>query len=455
VLLDHFLSDANAAELVAEIARMQPAPAVVVLSGLGDEAAAVELMKSGAQDYLAKDRLDARDLDNAIRAAVAHVRASAREQELAHLRDRYERRLEALVENMPGMVESGTLRELAERAVQTCVEVLAADAASCRLVDTDAACFWSTGESLAAIDLDPKRRPGRPGSAVDAQGRPVFWMWLSGETDPNRRSSLLVRSEGDASERGLLLALFVQLGTLIARRAENLYLLRSKERAVRVRDDVMAVVSHDLRGPLGNAVMACELLHDRVGEKDRAILERMANGLGHMRRLVDDLVEVVRAERGDVTLSLGEVPVRALLQSTVDLVSEAAARQQLTVTIHADELSVFADRHRLAQVFANLLSNAIRITPAGGRVALSGTPEGDFVLFRVKDSGPGVAPEMQAKIFDRFFSADHRHGLGLGLTIARSIVVAHGGRIWVESPPGEGACFCFTVPTDGGGRPRR
>jgi signal transduction histidine kinase len=271
-------------------------------------------------------------------------------------------------------------------------------------------------------------------------------MWLSSEPDVRRRSLLAVRITAEPTERGLLLALFLQLGTVIARRAENLYLLRSRERAVRVRDDVMAVVSHDLRGPLSNALVACELLAESVADRERAVVERMTNGLSHMQRLVDDLVEAVRAERNDAPLTTTRVNARELVRGAADLVAEACTKAGVALDTIAEDIELVADPLRVAQVLANLLSNAMRVTPAGGRIEVAARVDGDDVLFTVTDSGPGVPDELAARIFDRFFTADHKRGLGLGLAIARSLVAAHGGRIWVERAEPGGARFSFTIP---------
>jgi signal transduction histidine kinase len=125
----------------------------------------------------------------------------------------------------------------------------------------------------------------------------------------------------------------------------------------------------------------------------------------------------------------------------------AAASLELWSDVSSGLPDLRADRDRLLQVFENLIGNAIRFTPAGGRITVGAVPREGCVLFHVADAGPGIAAEDQPYLFDRFWQArERRHGAGLGLPIVKGIVEAHGGRVWVESAPGSGATFLFTIP---------
>ena len=121
---------------------------------------------------------------------------------------------------------------------------------------------------------------------------------------------------------------------------------------------------------------------------------------------------------------------------------------ELAAGVDDDVPEVEGDRERVLQVLANLLGNAVKFTPAGGRVALTVQAAPDEVVFAVRDTGPGIAPENQEHVWDRFWKSrtSNRHGAGLGLAISRGIVEAHGGRIWLESAPGDGSTFSFTLP---------
>ncbi|HEU0053153.1 MAG TPA: HAMP domain-containing sensor histidine kinase, partial [Longimicrobium sp.] len=215
---------------------------------------------------------------------------------------------------------------------------------------------------------------------------------------------------------------------------------------------------HDLRNPL-NAVLTGAAILDELGdpdrwtERERRQLHAIRNSAQQMASLIQDLVEVVAMEAGSRALVPERVEPEALLEGVAELYGEVAARQGIRLTARPASLpAVWADRGRLLQVFGNLLGNALKFTPAGGSVTLGGAAQGGSVRFFVADSGPGIPPEHLPRVFDRFWQArrGERGGVGLGLAIARGIVEAHGGRIWVESAPGSGSTFFFTVPVDQG-----
>jgi PAS domain S-box-containing protein len=224
-------------------------------------------------------------------------------------------------------------------------------------------------------------------------------------------------------------------------------------RAVAERDHVLAVVSHDLRNSLNTVVMASELLLLDLPEASKrtqaTVIRRAAD---HMTRLVEDLLDVSLIEAGGLRLVRKRVAVDQLVQAAAEsLGTLAAARsQQLVVQVPAG-LSVRADRKRLLQVMDNLIGNAIKHSPEGGQIWLTAeepAAEPGHVRFTVQDSGSGIPAEHAERVFDRFWQGarDAHAGAGLGLAIARGIVEAHGGRIWVESTEGSGAAFRFTLP---------
>jgi len=459
VLLDGVLPDVHAREFVSELVRSSPSMAIVALTGVGDDAIAVELMKAGARDYLTKGTLDAARLKSSIHAAVALTRARALQFEVAELRRRHHHRLEHLVARAHELVGSLSPQVLADRAVAICAQMLDAMAVTARFVDADGDYSASFGAPMTTALSTVESLPSAAGEAgrimrlATVEGQ-VLSMWLSPPNDLGERSMLtaLVTAHDDAAEMGLVEALFTQLGVLLARSLENHRLMRSVERAVRARDDVMAVVSHDLRGPLANSLMACGLLEDNVDAEGKLILGRMQHSLQHMQHLVDDLVQVVRAQQGDVPLDVRVVDAGTVIEQARAIVTEAAQRANVTVTTTAPSPTMLrADHHRLLQVLANLIGNAVKFTPPGGHVQVSVQDDGDDVLFHVADDGAGIAAADQARIFDRFYSADRQgRGLGLGLAIAKGVVRAHGGRIGVRSPGlGQGSTFFFTLPRRG------
>lgn len=226
------------------------------------------------------------------------------------------------------------------------------------------------------------------------------------------------------------------------------------ETLARAREEVLAVVAHDLRNPLtlvGNSTeMIVELGDDAA--KRREMVEIVRRAVKRMNGMISDLLDITRLQAGHLALESAPLPVSDVLrQVTQGWTSMLAAKGiTLTVATPSPDLEVQADAGRLAQVLDNLLGNAGKFTPAGGRVCVRAERDvGGQVRFMVSDNGPGLAPEALARLFDRFWQArrSDRRGIGLGLTICKGIVEAHGGRIWCDSAPGKGTRFFFTIPS--------
>ncbi len=222
------------------------------------------------------------------------------------------------------------------------------------------------------------------------------------------------------------------------------------ERAVAERDEVLAIVSHDLRSPLANVSMALDSLADpTLDPRERPKLCAIADrAVERMVRLIEDLLDVTRIEQGGLALQIGAHDAAQLARDAVDAMRFAADREGIEIDARlGDSLGTVAvDRSRIAQVFQNLLSNALRFTPRGGAIVVRAEAEDDLVRYEVHDDGPGVPPELSSHIFDRFWQArrTQRSGAGLGLAIAKGIVEAHGGSIRLAEAE-RGARFVFTV----------
>jgi signal transduction histidine kinase len=216
---------------------------------------------------------------------------------------------------------------------------------------------------------------------------------------------------------------------------------------------VLNIVAHDLRNPLGTVVMQAGILRRRgaeIGERSRKAGEVIQRSAMRMNHLIQDLLDVARMEGGRLSIEPGRVATR---QAVVDAVSAqealaASASLHLQADVPAELPALWADRDRLLQVFENLIGNAIKFTDAGGRVVVGATARDGDVLFSVADSGPGIGPEDLPHVFERLWQGKTASGgAGLGLPIVKGIVEAHGGRVWVESAPGSGSTFFFTMPT--------
>ena len=174
-----------------------------------------------------------------------------------------------------------------------------------------------------------------------------------------------------------------------------------------------------------------------------------------MNRLIQDLLDTTRMETGSLPIEPARVPAAQIVlgseESHKALV--ASGSLQLRVELPPELPDVWGDRDRLFQVFENLLGNAAKFTPAGGRITVGARPGEKEIVFWVADTGEGISAADVPRLFDRFWQArkGERRGAGLGLAIAKGIVEAHGGRIWVDSAPGQGSTFAFTVPTGAAG----
>jgi PAS domain S-box-containing protein len=245
----------------------------------------------------------------------------------------------------------------------------------------------------------------------------------------------------------------------LARRAalavENARLYEAARQATRGRDEVLAVVSHDMRNPLHTILLgtgaALEILPD--DSPVRKTLDSVRRAALRGERLIRDLLDVTRLESNRMQLEREPVAVGDLLNEAADNVIATAREQGITVTVGIDgsacaETRVMADHHRALQVLDNLLSNAIKFTGRGGEVRISARIVDGEAQLQVADNGPGIPLDQQQFMFRRFWQSRRadRRGIGLGLTIAKGIVDAHGGRIWLESEPGKGTTFTFTLP---------
>ena len=229
-------------------------------------------------------------------------------------------------------------------------------------------------------------------------------------------------------------------------------LRRRAELVADARAEVLGVVAHDLRNPLSLIVTTTELLEEEglEAERRRKVLEIAKRAGKQMNRLIGDLLDTVQLESGRLTLVLENVEVATLFAHLGDTFGPLAARRGISLigSPPSDGLLVPADEFRLSQVMGNLLGNAIKFTPEGGEVSFSARRDGTNVLFEVSDTGPGIPPEQVSHLFEQFWQArkNDKRGVGLGLTIAKGIVEAHGGRIWVTSTPGAGSTFSFVIP---------
>jgi signal transduction histidine kinase len=224
--------------------------------------------------------------------------------------------------------------------------------------------------------------------------------------------------------------------------------------------DFVANVSHELKTPLTSVQGFAQAILDGTADSDEArqqAAQVIYNESGRMHRMVLDLLDLARLDAGTADISMSPVNMSALLNVIREkfMPQSQKAGVEVKVEVPANLPGISADGDRLAQVFTNLVDNALKFTPSGGVISLRASVVNDEVLVSVTDTGAGIPAEAQTHIFDRFYQADSsrrggaKHGAGLGLAIAREIVLAHGGKINVRSRLGEGTSFDVFLPLTG------
>jgi signal transduction histidine kinase len=247
----------------------------------------------------------------------------------------------------------------------------------------------------------------------------------------------------------------------LARRAalpvDNARLYREARREAKARERTLGVVSHDLRNALNSALMHSDLLLDLspeqlTGPPGRKQMMGLRRSLEHMQRLVQDLLDVENIESGRLSLHLAPLDLRALAGEIDEMFAPLARERgvEFYVELPAIADGPPADHVRIVQVLTNLVTNALEFTPAGGTIAVTATEDGGVLRFCVQDNGAGIAAADLPHVFDRHWrgesSTRRAPGSGLGLTIVRGLVQAHGGETWLHSVQGAGSSFYFTLP---------
>jgi signal transduction histidine kinase/CheY-like chemotaxis protein len=457
---------------------------VIMLTGFGDELTAVELMKAGAADYLPKNSLTPERLAQSVRSVLrihqAELEAGRAEDQLRLYASQLRALAEAAIEINSTLAADAMLQVATEnarrilharRAQTRLTEETLSSGAMRGLTRQEAAAIWHAAEpdseeptswtamtrETEAVTLDRLE----DADAVDAlihtgNGSRTLAAPLVGR---NGRTlgviQLWDKKEGRFNESDE--AILTQLAQMCSVALENARLYKAAQDATRARDDLVAIVSHDLRNPVHTINMATSFLLELAPPLDRRVtsrrqLEVIQRAANRANRLISDLLDVAKIQAGGLAVELAAVEVASLVQEAVDSVTPVATNKGLVIerSVAPDMPPVAADRDRILQVFGNLLGNAIKFTPEGGKIMVAAAMENDGLTarFSVSDTGPGITPAHLPHVFDRYWQAKTtaKLGTGLGLSIAKGIVEAHAGRIWVESEPGSGASFIFTLP---------
>jgi signal transduction histidine kinase len=456
ILLDYFLPDMDGQEVLKKLllpSGLLVCP-VVVITG-ADEQHGRAVLRLGAQDYIGKEGLMPRSLTRSVEHAVERwTRANELRDRDALIRKRDEQI--AMASEAAGLMyftwdvveDRGERRmsSLARVASTSDVEGLRSFAATLARVDPRDRAMFEANVSAALAGhgaYENEFRVLEPDGSVRSlrdRGRVLF--------DGEGRPVGLTGASLDITER---VQLEEQLRELADReRAARL----TGEDSLRAKDVFLAMLGHELRNPLAPIVTALHLMSMRGPlSREAAVIERQTL---HLSRLVDDLLDVSRVTRGKVNLQKANVEIADLVADAVEMASPEIERQRQELVIQVPEqgLSANVDRMRMTQVIANILTNAAKYTPPGGRVELTAAREHDEIVVRVRDRGLGIAADLLPSIFDLFVQAPQtmarsRGGLGVGLAIVKSLVTLHGGTVSAESEGvGHGSTFTVRIPFD-------
>lgn len=485
-LLDYRMPGSDGLDVVRRAREKGMMVPFIMLTGFGDEQTAVELMKAGAADYIPKNTLTPERLALSLRGVVrvhqAEIEANRADVELRT----YAQQMRAVAQAAIEMNSTLSVDAMLQATTENARRILSARYAETRLMveanqsgDALAAqtAMWRasapsegeheltswadatrdempgiTPEILALLTADPDAALN-PSSGFHVPT--TLTADLAGRDGRKLGTIQLWDKKGESDFAESDEAILTQLAQLASVALENARLFKAAQEATRARDDLVAIVSHDLRNPIHTIHLAASFLLEIAPANDRRLqarrqLEVIQRSATRANRLIQDLLDVARIQAGGLAVDPISIDVKSLVHEAAEAATPLASAAQLSVEMEVPEPSpmVSSDRERILQVFANLIGNAIKFTPKGGEIRIQAKCDSSEIRFIVADTGPGIPAEHLSHVFDRYWQAKStaKLGTGLGLSIAKGIVEAHGGRIWVESPPNSGAQFNFTLP---------
>jgi signal transduction histidine kinase len=440
VLLDLHMPHRSGFEVLDELRPRVPEGEflpVLVLTADATAQARERALAGGAHDFVLKpfDRVEVLlRVRNLLRTRLLHVE-QRRAREAAERTAARDRLLAEASRALGASFDTATAlgqvaRVLVPDLADGCAIDLARDGATERVAHAGEAPDAEAGESPALVRL-----PLVAGAAATG------WLTLARGAD---------RAPFADEDR----ALAAELARRAALAIENARLFRAAHDAVAVRDQVLAVVAHDLRSPLTAARFDVEMLRAEpeqpVGPRDARMLARVDRAMARMDGLIEDLLDVARMNHDALALERRPQAMDALLAEAATSLRPLVESRGLRFDVHGPDglPTLDVDARRVLQAISNLVGNAAKFAAHEGSVALTWELAGDELRIAVRDDGPGIPPEELQHIFGAFWQARHadRRGLGLGLSIALGIAEAHGGRIWVESRVGEGSTFVLALP---------
>jgi signal transduction histidine kinase/CheY-like chemotaxis protein len=494
VLLDYRLPDIDGLAVLRTIRERGSTIPVVMLTGQGDEQLAVDLMKSGASDYLTKgasspERL-AQMLRNVVRIYRAEGQAAQAQQALRRAADDHRFLAEASQLLFSSLDYEATLSSLTTLLIETLADWCVVDL----LTDEDSI------ERLAAAHRDPtlqtRLRAFRPRYPLpkDAPSSLNYVLQtgkseLLTEVTPEVMKELaadaehfqLLRDLGIRSRirvpliaRGRVLGVLALVSThrsygtddlmlvedLAGRAAiaiDNARLYREAQQAVRIRDEFLTMASHELKNPLTSLLGNAQLLARRViregslNERDQRTVRVIVEQAGRLDKMIAALLDISRLQAGQLSIEREPLDLEALVRRLAEEIMPTLDHHTIDIQGTGAPLPIVGDELRLQQVFENLIQNAIKYSPSGGTITITIEQQGPSACVSVADEGIGIAAAALPNLFSRFYRAPNAHeqrigGIGMGLYVVQEIVTLHGGTIKVDSEESRGSTFTVCIP---------
>lgn len=397
----------------------------IIVSGKVSEELAVTVMRAGAQDFISKS--DMRRIVPAIDRELAEVvlrrEHRAAEEALAVAQSRNSLLLESIEEGICGIDLEG--------------RSMFVNPAACRMTGfTEAELL---GQPLHALLHQATEEEESPFLKGTPETQRQWFYRKDGSTFPADFTSNPIKEGRQLIGRAIV---FRDV-------SEQLQIDRMKYTFI-------SIVSHELRTPLTSLFGSLRLMDSgsmgAVPERMQPLMGIALRNAERLIRITNDILDLERINSGIMTLEPKDCALDSLMQRACEMVDGMARELDVKLEPHPSAEQVWADADRVVQILTNLLSNAIKFSPPGARVSIEATRQEDLVLLRVSDDGPGIPEEVQPTLFKYFQHVDstdarEHGGAGLGLAICRLLVEQHGGQIWVESAPGQGSTFYFTLPT--------
>jgi K+-sensing histidine kinase KdpD len=444
---------------------------VILMTSHGSEAVAVEVFRKGVRDYLIKP-FTADEMHTSIERALAEVRLRREKEALTRHLAATNQELQRRVQELDTLYRVGksvtallARDKLLERILDAAFHIIGAEDATLLLTEN--------GSGELQVKLHRQRVPGE--------------IQHSGQRSVEELAAEAIR-KGDATTTGAMLyvplkvgrrvigvlgasnrvssrpfskhdrQLLLSLADYAAIAIENAHLYESVRQANDAKSEFVSCVAHELRTPMTAIKGYTGVLEKQavaaLSQQQMEFLRTIRANVERMEGLVADLQDVSRMETGNMRLEVREVPFKEALENALQATrTQIEARvQQLTLDVPENLPLLRADPARLTQILTNLISNAYKYTPEGGRIRVRAWPQNGYVYCAVSDTGVGISPEDQARLFEKFFRSEdpsvrQMPGTGLGLCIVKRLVEIQGGQIGVESQVGKGTTFTFTAPT--------